>query len=112
MEPGADGLEKADKVHYYNDTSSWPARSRKLVRVRRMFDRSAVYLASVKLPQGSAEAQRARLSSINLTSAEVDNYATDFRSKTGRHGTPTPTSCSMTKRWVYDHAGSHQRAAS
>jgi hypothetical protein len=72
---------KADKVHYYNNTAPWPAIGRKLVRVRRMFDRSAVYLAGITPPPGLSKAHRAWLSSINLASAEADNYVTGFRGK-------------------------------
>jgi hypothetical protein len=72
---------KDDKVHYYNNTAPWPAIGQKLVFVRRMFDASAVYVSSVAPPTGLAKAHRAWLSSINLTSAEADNYVTAFESK-------------------------------
>lgn len=72
---------KDDPKHYYANTAPWPKIGHKLVKVRQMFDESAVYVTSVTPPPGLVKAHRSWLSSIKLTSAEVDNYVTGFEDK-------------------------------
>jgi hypothetical protein len=70
-----------DRYHRYAVTAPWPKIGRKLVSVRRLFDASAVYVASVTPPPGLAKAHRSWLSSITLSTAQVDNYVTGFEAK-------------------------------
>jgi len=72
---------KDDPKHYYANTAPWPKIGHKLVKVRKMFDDSAIYVTSVTPPPGLLKAHRSWLSSIKLTSAEVDNYVTGFEDK-------------------------------
>lgn len=72
---------KDDPKHTYADTAPWPKIGHKLVKVRQMFDESAIYVTSVTPPPGLLKAHRSWLSSIKLTSAEVDNYVTGFEDK-------------------------------
>jgi hypothetical protein len=71
----------ADHGLTYQDTAPWPAVGRKLVKVRKMFDRSAVYVQGIAPPAGLAKAHHAWLTSIQLTSALVDNYVSGFKDK-------------------------------
>jgi hypothetical protein len=70
-----------DRYHRYAVTAPWPKIGRKLSAVRRLFHASAAYVASVTPPPGLAKAHQSWLSSITLSSAEVDNYVTGFEAK-------------------------------
>jgi hypothetical protein len=65
----------------YQETTPWPAVSRKLARVRHMFDSSAIYVTGVTPPAGLAKAHQAWLASVRLASADVDSYVTGFETK-------------------------------
>jgi hypothetical protein len=73
--------QKDDPQHYYDNTTSWPAIGRKLVKVRGEFDDAAVYVTGVTPPAGLLKANREWISSAKLISAEVDSYVTGFEDK-------------------------------
>ena len=72
---------KDDPTHYYADTASWPATGRKLVKVRGLFDDTAVYVTGITPPAGLRKATSSWISSVKLISALVDSYVTAFKYK-------------------------------